>query len=92
MEVQRQGLAFPVKQSYLVRIGRIERALHAVFHSNTFTMPDGSQVILYRKQIQKAYSDAMNHVDSREARIVLNAVDDGKGNGAVMLQLLKAVL
>jgi hypothetical protein len=81
-----------MKQSHLVRIDRIERALHLTFHSKTFTMPDGRQVVLYRKQIEKGYRDAMAHVDSREAFIVLNAVDDGNGNGGKMLQLLKAVI
>jgi hypothetical protein len=81
-----------MKQSYQVRIDRIERALHLTFHSQTFTMPDGSQVIMYRKQVQKAYQDAMDRIDSREARVVLAAVDDGVGNFGKMLQLLKAVI
>jgi hypothetical protein len=81
-----------MKASFQTRIDRIERALHVMFHSQTFTMPDGSKTVLYRRQVQKAYRDAMARIDSPEARIILNAVDDGIGNGGIMLQLLKAVL
>jgi hypothetical protein len=63
-----------------------------MFHSQVFTLADGSKKVLYRKQIQKAYQDAMAHIDSPEARIVLNAVDDGVGNGGKTLQLLKAII
>jgi hypothetical protein len=76
----------------MVRIQRIEKALGLMFHSKTFTMPDGTKHILYRNQIGKGYYDARHHIDSVEARILLSATDDGNGNGGKMLQLLKAVL
>jgi hypothetical protein len=63
-----------------------------MFGSKTFTMPNGEQRILYRKQVHKAYQDAIHHIDSAEARIVLNAVDDDNGNGGKMLQLLRAII
>ena len=75
---------------YQARLERVERLFLAVMHPRVYVMRDGSQIVLSRQRSAKGFNNALNHIDSPEARIILAAVTDD--NGGKMLQLLRAVI
>ena len=72
------------------RIERLERLLHRPVKGIRYKMRDGSWYILPDNFI--GFADALNHVDSPQARIVLNAVTDSRKNDGAILKLLYAVM
>lgn len=66
------------------RINRLERLLRRNVRGNKYTMPDGSWRVL--KYGHNGFYDAVQGIDSPEARIVTNAVTDN--NHGLMLKLL----
>jgi len=79
---------------YETRADRIERTLHNTLHKPVpgikYKMPDGSWRILPHNH--RGFGDALSHIDSPEARIVLHAVTDSNNNNGATLQLLWAVM
>jgi hypothetical protein len=75
---------------YETRADRAERKLLYVSrYCRIYTMPDGSWRTLSFTQSLQGYNDVVNNVNSREAKIIRNAVTDN--NEGKMLKLLFAV-
>jgi hypothetical protein len=70
------------------RIERLERLLHRPARGNRYTMPDGTWRVLPYNHL--GFTHALQHIDSPESRIVLNAVTDD--NHGLMLSLLRATM
>jgi hypothetical protein len=74
------------------RINRVERFVlrRRTVPGIKYKMPDGTWRILPHNHY--GFRDALSHIDSPAARIVLNAVTDSNNNNGATLQLLWAVM